>query len=226
MTISNDDNAAKVNGNGTVQSQNRPVTSFDKIEIEGVFNVFLEQKETESVRVETDENIQPLIITSVENNVLSVKMRDSTSIGYVKKINIYIGIHQLTKLSTTGVGKLSCQNKLVVPQLDLTCTGVGITDLNLETEQLHIKSEIVGALQLSGSAKQAKIDHSGVGIIQAFDLKTEQLSLDVDGIGAAEVYASKELNVNAKGVGGVKYKGNPEKTNVKNEGLGKVERAD
>ena len=226
MTISNDDSATKINGNGTVQSQTRPVSSFNQIAIEGVFNVILSENEQESVKVETDENIQPLIITSVENNTLSVKMRDSTSIGKVKKINIYISVNHLSKLSTTGVGKLACQNKLMVDKLDLDFSGVGLTELKLDGNQLNVKSEIVGALVLEGSVKEVKINHSGLGIIQAFELKSEKLSLDADGIGAAEVYATKELNVNAKGVGGVKYRGNPEKTNVKNEGIGKVERED
>lgn len=226
VTISTGNSSTQINGNGNVQSQNRPVNQFAQIDIQGVFNVFLSQANQESVKVETDENIQPLIITSVENNILTVKMRDSTSIGKMKKINIYISFPHLTKLTTEGVGKLNCLNKLKVDDLELNCSGVGITDLNLSGNKLFIKSEIVGAIVLSGDVSEVKINHSGLGMIEAFELKTEKLSLDADGIGAAEVYATKELNINANGVGGVKYKGNPAIKNIKNEGIGKVESED
>ncbi len=227
MTIRTDNaSGAEISGNGNVQSQRRAVTTFDKIEINGVFNVFLSQGEKEEVRVETDENIQPLILTTVENNVLSVRMRDSASIGKIKKINVYIAFHQLQKIASNGVGKLTCENTLKVDKLDLDFNGVGISSLKVEGNILNISSEIVGALKLAGNMKEVNINHSGLGVIQAFDLKSEKLTLDADGIGAADVYASRQLNVNSRGVGVVRYKGNPETTNIKNEGIGKVEKAE
>ena len=226
MTVTSGDGTDNVNGNGNIQSQNRAVSSFDKMEAEGVFNLFISQDEKESVNVETDENLLPLIITSAENNVLLIKLRENASIGKMNKINIYVHCSHLSKISTSGVGKLQCQNQLTFPTLDLDLKGVGVTNLNLKGEQLNIYSEIIGALILSGSMKEVHINHSGIGIIQAFELKTEKLSLDADGIGAAEVYASGELNINSKGLGAVRYKGNPQSTNIKNEGIGKVEKAD
>ena len=226
MDISTGDGANKVNGNGNVLTQDRQITSFDKIEIQGVFNVYLSQGDIESVKVETDENIQPLIITSVEDNVLKLKMRDSTSIGKMKKINIYINVVHLSKLNTEGVGKLACLNKLNIDDLELNCKGVGATSLNLSGEKLSVKSEIVGALMLSGNVKEVTINHSGVGVIEAYDLKTESMNLDADGIGTAEVYASKQLTISTKGLGGVKYKGHPEVKNIRNDGIGKIVEVD
>ncbi|MGZ4057297.1 MAG: head GIN domain-containing protein [Bacteroidia bacterium] len=223
MTVTTGDGSYKVTGNGKQTSQNRDTGPFNQIEIEGVFNVYLSQGDKESVKVETDENIQPLILTTVKDNVLSVKMKDSTSINKMKKINIFISLVDISKLSSTGVGSLKCSQKLNLKNLEFMSKGVGATDLKLSVEKLTVHSEIVGALMLSGDAKEVVINHNGVGIIQAFDLKAEKLSLRSDGIGSAEVYASKELNINSSGLGGVKYKGNPEVKNIKNEGLCKIE---
>jgi hypothetical protein len=115
---------------------------------------------------------------------------------------------------------------LTLDNLELDCKGVGTTELNLSADKMSIKSEIVGALILTGDVRDVKINHSGLGLISAYNLKTEKLSLDADGIGAAEVYATKELNINSKGVGGIKYKGNPEVKNIRNEGIGTVQQDD
>ena len=223
MTISMGDGSNKIVGNGIPSSENRTVAPFNQIEIEGVFNVILTQGDKEAVKVETDENVQPLILTSVSENVLTIKMKDSTSISKMKKITLFITIRDLTKLTSTGVGSLKCPETLKLKNFTFESKGVGATELKLSVEKFTVLSEIVGALILSGDAKEVAINHHGLGIIQAFDLKAEKLSLHSDGIGAAEVFASKELNINSSGLGGVKYKGNPSVKHIKNDGICKVE---
>lgn len=226
VTVSTGDGSNKVKGNGKVKSEIRDVSSFNKIEVDGVFNVILSQSDKESVKIETDENIQPLIITSVENETLKINMKDSTSIDKMKKINIYISFVTISKLNTNGVGSLRCSNKLNLKEFELDAKGVGATELIIDAEKLSINSEIVGALILSGNAKEVFINNKGLGAISAFDLKAEKLSLHSEGVGAAEVYASNDLSVDVSGLGSVKYKGNPKTKNIKNDGLSKVERED
>lgn len=223
MTVSTGDGSEKVQGDGKLGSEVRDVTTFNQIKIQGVFNIFLSQKSKESLRVEADENILPLVISSVENNVLTIKLKDNTSISKAKKINIYISLVDLAMLKTEGVGMLTCENKLLLQSVDLNLAGVGVSRFNIEANQLNVKSEMIGALFFTGAAKNVTIKHKGVGALEAFDLKAERLDLQVDGIGKAEVFASTELIIDSKGIGGVKYKGNPETKNIKNEGLGNIE---
>jgi len=215
-----------VEGNGKSISSEREIATFDKIEIEGVFNVILSQGGEESLKIETDEDIQLLILTNVENGILKVKMKDSTCIKKLKNVNTSINISDINKLSTTGVGKLTCTKPLNLRQLELKCKGVGATELKIIAEKLTVKSEIVSLLDLPGTVKEVDIRHSGLGAIKAFELKTEKLKLLSEGIGAAEINASQELSINVKGFGAVKYKGNPAIKRIKKEGLGKVESAD
>jgi hypothetical protein len=225
MSVSTGDGSNKIVGNGKLSTENREVSSFNQIYIEGVFNVILTQSNKESVKVETDENIQPFILINVEGNVLSVKMKDSTSINKMKKINIYISVVDIAKINSTGVGSLKCPAILKLKDFEFVGKGLGATELKLSLNNLTIRSEIVGAIILSGDANEVVIKHSGVGAIDAFDLKAERLSLQSDGIGSAEVYASKELNIHSSGLGRVRYKGNPQVKNIKNEGFCKIEEA-
>lgn len=222
VTISTGDGSNKITGNGKIVSEQREIKSFNSISIEGVFNVSLQQGNKEAVKVETDENIVPAIITVVENDTLKVKMKDSTSIHKMTKLNVFITLVSISSISTVGVGALKCTNSLHLKDLDLNIEGVGETELNLEADKLKIKSKTVGALILSGVVKETFINHNGVGIIKAFDLKSEKLSLSTSGVGAAEVFASQELTIDASGIGGVEYKGGATKTQINNDGIGKI----
>src|ERR1700749_2233970 len=129
MTISTGDGSNKVQGSGKVKSETRDVKPFSAIVIDGVFNVVLEQGTKETVTVETDDNIVPLILTTVENDTLKVRMRDSTSIKKMNKLNVHITLVNITNLSTVGVGSMKCANALHLNELDLNFQGVGATEL-------------------------------------------------------------------------------------------------
>lgn len=226
MTVSTGDGSDKVKGNGKVTTEEREIAPFNQIVLEGVFNVYLVQKEKEKIRIETDENVLSYIITEVENNVLTVKLKDDSKITKMKKINVYITLADINKLETKGVGLLHCMGKLNLKSVDLQLKGVGATKLNLDCDTLNVKSELVGSLTLSGSSKVFNVNHKGIGAFEAFDFISENVNIESDGIGKAEVYASKKLIVDAKGLGGVKYKGNPSSRNIKSNGFGVVASAE
>jgi Putative auto-transporter adhesin, head GIN domain len=226
MTVSTGDGSTKVLDNGVLKAKEQAVTSFSQIKLEGVFNVHLSQGKKEAVTIEAAENILPFILTTVENEVLTIKMKDDVSIEKMKKINVFITLVNISSLTSSGVGNLTCAAPLKLTALEFVNNGVGANGLNIIADKLTVKSETVGALTLKGIVREASINHNGVGLLQAFELKTEKLSLSTDGVGAAEVFASEELTINASGIGSVEYKGSPKIKNIKNNGLGKVSSAD
>ncbi|HEY0029293.1 MAG TPA: head GIN domain-containing protein [Bacteroidia bacterium] len=226
MNLTTGDGSEKVVANGKLAVIEVQPGAFNQVKLNGVFNVFLIQGEKESVKMEADENVLPFILTSVDNAVLTVKMKNDIAINKMKKINVYITFVNLSKVSTEGVGMLNCADRMTFKEIELDCKGVGATRLDLVAEKLTIHSEIVGAMFLKGLVTEVVIDHKGVGAIRAFELKAEKLTLNSEGIGTAEVYASKELNIHSSGFGGVQYKGDPATKNINTEGLGKVARVD
>lgn len=142
MTVSTGDGSDSVKGNGKVTTEEREIEPFNQIVLEGVFNVYLLQKEKESIRVETDENVLPYIITEVENNVLTIKLKDDSKISKMKKINVYITLADINKIETKGVGLLHCMGKLNLRTIDLNLKGVGASKLNLDCETLNVNSEL------------------------------------------------------------------------------------
>jgi hypothetical protein len=222
VTVSTGDGSHKITGNGKLTTETRDVKPFNAISIEGVFNIILKQGNKESIQIESDENILPVIITNSENDTLRIKMKDSASISNMDKLNVYVTLVSVSCIENKGVGTLKCNDTLHLKNIQLTCEGAGTTNLKLYANKLTVNSEIVGAILLSGVTKETFIHHNGVGAIRAFDLKTENLTLEASGVGAAEVFASQELTINADGIGGIQYKGGASKKQITNDGIGKV----
>jgi hypothetical protein len=220
------DGSNEINKNGTEVSESRQVGAFNKIEIDGVFRVFLRQGNHEALTIEADQAIAQHIISQVQNETLILKMEDNSDFGDIDPIKVYITVRDLQSLSNKGVGTIKCEQALKLDQFMLSCEGVGAIDLQLSANRLVVKSETVGAITLAGKVTEADITHNGVGVLQAFELLARNLKLSSNGVGAAEVYASESIDINASGIGSVQYKGNPATKTIKSEGIGKVQAVD
>lgn len=216
------DSSDTVTGNGKVAKEEKSLVGFSSIELQGVFNVFLSQGNEDKVVVETDENLQPYVVTYIKDDILTVKLKDSSSIKNLKQINVYIQCKNLNKISSNGVGRIQTKTPIRGESLELDMNGVGASDLNIQVNQLTVRSEVVGAMKLSGRADHTIIHHQGLGAIDAQNLITQTMNLSTDGIGAAQINVTKELTVDAKGLGAVLYRGHPAITHIHNEGVGKV----
>jgi hypothetical protein len=209
------------NGNGHVIKQARSIGAFNKLKIDGVFKVFINQGDTENVVVEADDNLIGLIESNVANNELELNIKKDSSIGKSTKLNIYVTIKDLQQMNIVGVNGVS-SNALNVNHLQLNIDGVGSTDLNIHCKTIHANLSGVGNLKLIGEADSATIENSGVGSLYAAKFITQKLHITNSGVGNAEVNAEQEISINNSGVGNVKHNGKAIVSKIKNDGVGKV----
>ena len=86
-------------GNGSVVKQERKISSFNKISIEGVFPVVISQDGGEEwVKVEADKNLQDLITVENEGDELLITSDDNVAIRRSKKLKVYINIKTLSEI--------------------------------------------------------------------------------------------------------------------------------
>ena len=78
------------------------------------------------------------------------------------------------------------------------------------------------AIQLRGQVNELIIRMSGAGDIEAYDLVSKYCKISLSGIGSAEIYVEDELEANISGVGGIRYRGNPNRVRDDISGLGRI----
>lgn len=213
-------------GNGHVIKQDRPITSFSKISIEGIFPVAVSQDGgPEFVKVEADENLQEFILVRNDGDELVVETEDNVSIRKSKKLKVFINLKNISELNYKSVGSLTTQGKLKLDSLEINFESVGKVDLDIDAKFLRANLNSVGITTLQGNVTEARINNKSVGSLNAYDLKTQTIMLHNTAVGSAEIYADSAFFIRSSAIGNVYYKGNGEVKELKSEGIGKVQKA-
>ncbi|MFA5107282.1 MAG: head GIN domain-containing protein [Patescibacteria group bacterium] len=232
-------------GSGKVITENRDVTTFSKISLKGIGNLKISQGETESLRIEAEDNLMKKIETEVRGDTLHIGFKLAWpfwSVWPTKDVNFYVTVKNLSDVSVNGSGKIDFAT-LALQDVDLrvsgsgTITGTTLTGrdvnidisgsgkvrlgLNVEKIVSHISGS--GDFSLNGTATDQEISISGSGKYLAKDLVSQNVKVDISGSGKSEVNAQKSLTVKISGSGSVSYFGQPV-IDQSISGSGKIER--
>jgi len=177
----------EVVGSGARQTQKRDVPSFSSISTEGAFDIEVVCQKAQSMEVEGDDNILPLISTEVSNNVLHIKNLRSYSTR--DSITVKITIPNLDGLSVSGAGKIEISG--------------------LKNDKFEVDANGAPTIKISGETKVVDIDTKGAGKIDAHKLRASKAIVDTKGVSRVEVNATEELTVTVSGPSHVIYEGDP-----------------
>ena len=215
--------AASVRGSGTSASETRTVAEFQAIGLSGSMDLVVRQGAAQSVQVQADDNLLPLLETVVEGNGLQVRWKKGTSLETRAKVLVTVVVPKLTGLAVAGSGDVHMQT-FSTPTLALSMSGAGNARLDaLTTDDLGIRISGSGDVTAKGTAAKVKVSIAGSGNVRLNELRADDVTVAIAGSGDAAVNAQKTLNVSIAGSGDVTYTGNAQvKSSV--AGSGKVKR--
>jgi len=212
-------------GNGKVTTEERIVGPFSTITIEGLFPVEISQTgDKESVRVQTDQNLQSQISVKTEGGELIIKTANDETIGKSTKTKVYINVKKLTELDFKSVGSLNTNGVIKLDSLTLNSESVGKLNFDMDANFLHANLSSVGSTTFSGKVKEARINNKSVGSLSAFDLKAGTMMIHNTALGITEVYADSAFYIRSSAVGALYYKGPGQLKELKSEGIGVVQK--
>lgn len=216
--------AQELKGNGDVAKETRSVASFDIIENDGVLNVILIQADKESVVVEADRNLLPVIITKVNDNKLFISTKEGAKIEKSAKLNVYVTFRDLKELELNSVGNVRSQNQLKLNDIKIENNSVGNINLDIDCNDLSLENNSVGNTALTGKVNNAKIEMNSVGNLKASDLIVQTLKIESNAVGNAEVNSEKEIYITQNGMGNITYSGNAVVKKLEKNGFGNVKK--
>ena len=191
----------QVGGSGNLRKEKRDTGSFNSISTEGAFDIEVVCQKPQSLEIEGDDNILPLVSTEVSNNVL-----------HIRSIRGYSASHPITL-------------KITVPDLvGLSSSGAGtIVVTGLKNEKFEIDANGAPNIRASGETKALSVDANGAGKIDTHKLRAANVTVDAKGVPNVQVYASELLDVTVSGPSRVTYEGNAQVRQTIN-GPGQVEK--
>ncbi|MEO8403309.1 MAG: head GIN domain-containing protein [Chitinophagaceae bacterium] len=197
----------KIEGSGNVITKDIAVTSFDQLNVQGVFSVLLTQGDKEGVKIEADDNLQSLFEVKNEGSTLSVVMKENVNFNRKKKMKVYITFKKLKSMNLKTVGDITSASNMNFDDLKISNKSVGEIDLKMTAKTLDLDNKSVGKITFNGKADNAVIRNKGVGQMNAGDFVVQTMDIENTGVGSAEVNAAKELKIKDNLLGKVTNKG-------------------
>jgi len=217
---------AHVMGSGHVVDVARPVGPFSALVIDGPVDVDAHAGPHPGVSVHADDNLVPLVETTVEGDTLVVRMRKGSSIHTNKALRVDVEFSTLNQTRQNGSGDL----RVHAPggaRLESTIAGSG--DLRIDDAQLGsfaLRVAGSGDVQVRGRADDARFEIVGSGDVDAADFPARRVAVDVNGSGDVHVNAVDALDARVSGSGDVTYRGHPHDVSRRVSGSGSIERDD
>lgn len=233
-------------GTGNIESQDRLVGEFKKIDISLSGNIYIKQGNNEYIRVDTDDNLQDNIIVEVEDNTLAIYTEGNIC---PTSITVFITFTDIDEIEKFGSSNIISDGSIELDKLELESQGSGDVNIgelkcnefdgelegsgnmiirNLEAETIFLEVEGSGDITVnseSDKSKYLKCELTGSGDIDAKDLQTENAEIEMIGSGNFYLNATETLNLKMMGSGDLFYKGQPRITS-EIVGSGTIKRLD
>lgn len=200
--------AASIKGSGNVLEQSRPVADFQSIRSEGAWVLDVKVGGAPSLKVRADDNLLPLIETTVNQGELTIRFKDDTpSIGFKRQSpRIEVTVPKLSAYRHEGAGQATFHN--------------------LQGERFALSYDGAGLITASGQVDKLSVEASGAGSLDLDRLKAREVTVNLAGVGAVQVYASESLTAAVDGIGSLTYFGKPKRLSKAVSGIGSVRAGD
>lgn len=199
-------------GSGQIAAEARPVSGFDAVALLGSGEVSLTQGATESLVIEADDNLLPLIISTVRGTTLALGFDRANWRDVIQPsqpIRYTLTVRDLSAIDLSGSGLIAGQS-VETERLAINLSGAGDVNFGqLQADALEVTLGGSGNVTLAGLAAQQRVDLLGSGTYQAGALESQAAEVNLRGSGDLTLWVRDRLDVTISGSGTVSYFGQP-----------------
>lgn len=208
---------------GELGRESRPVSHFDRVVLRGIGDLTIEQTGKESLVVEAERRLLPIISTEVERGVLYLDLK-APRVSTRHPIRYRLIVRTLNGIRAEGSGQISA-GSLAADAMEIALAGSTTLHIkSLEARMLAARLDGSGSASVGQGAVSAQtIELSGSADYEAPKLASKRTSVLISGSGNASVAAADTLTARISGAGDIRYWGSP-KVKAEVSGAGAVER--
>jgi len=181
---SDDSILGSITGSNNIVTLSRELPSFSKIHAEGDLTINVKQSSIQEVII--NENLQDVIITTIDNNTLFVSLRNGSYNNSTFELNIQMPFLQEFQMNDDTQGKI-----------------------DFVLDQLDIKMNNSAQLELIGSSESLNINLGDDSRIDGFLFATTSLGANVQDDSELSITCNSELNGSVSDDSILRYKGSP-----------------
>lgn len=211
-------------GNGNMITRESNIGYFEEVNVSGNFEIILRQGESPGLLITADENLHKFI--EVESSGDRLEIKTTKSLSSNDGLVLEVTYKELTAIEVGGAATITSEEPIVGDYLNVTMSGAGAIDLEVNLKVLKTSVSGAGAVDFKGIADEHYIQMSGAGGLDAYNLQSKVCEVNISGVGGANIFVTESLAANVSGVGSISYKGNPQSVKKEVSGLGSIDRTD
>ena len=189
-------------GNGQRTRTRREVPAFDEISLQSCVDLVVTFGDSLEVVIETDDNLQDLIVAKVEAGILRLDIADSL----------------------TTQQPIVAEVRLPTPLRTLLVGGSGAAEVrDIDTRRLDLTVQGSGDIRVTGRIEQLSATVQGSGDIDLAAAVVTEAELLVQGSGDITAHVTRRVAAVVQGSGDISISGNPPQRNARVVGSGDID---
>ena len=197
----------------TSSQRNYSVTSFDRIRLDGPYQVELKTNVAPFARATGPAASLDGVSIGVEGRTLVVRAGSGSWGGYPGQsqgpVTIELGTHDLSAAWINGSGALHI-DRVKGLNFDLTIQGAGSSSIdNVDADQLKLGISGAGSARMGGKAKKLTAIIRGTSSLEAEGLTVKDAVIGAEGPATVRATVTGTAKVDAMGLASVSLSGNP-----------------
>ena len=176
-----------VTGSGNVVTETRDVSTFSRITLAGIGDVYVTQGAGISVRIEAEDNLIPYFETAVHGNTLTISIKDEymgVNLHPLKPVKFYVTTPKIEAVTLAGSGNIIVGD-ILTTGFDVSLLGSGnISTGKLTATNVDVKLAGSGNISLGTlSATEVTASIAGSGNIGIETVTADKISSTTSGSG-------------------------------------------
>jgi hypothetical protein len=219
-----------VRGSGNVVEETRAVSGVSGVELATIGTLTIAVGDTESLRIEAEDNLMEYLETEVRNGRLSIETQDNIRLDAKRPVNYYLTVTGLDTIEISSSGDIQAPD-LEAERFSINISSSGDLEMgDLEADSLTVRISSSGDVTMgvldantlevdisssgnltiaSGQVKTQNITISSSGNYTAQDLESDEAVVRFSSSGSATIWVQDYLKANLSSSGDLRYRGNP-----------------
>jgi hypothetical protein len=198
-------------------TSSKELPAFDQLHLNGVFDVFLIQGDSYSIRIEADKEVVPHIVFEVNDGILSVQ--NNSKLKWLSprsnKVALFVTAVALKEIIPAETCSIQTVNTLKVEQFSIVMApSPKLSEINLDLDCKTFlywnNHQCGGKVTLRGRTEYLNLYVFALMTVDARELTTEFATIENNSKGDCEILVNQKLEYSIRGEGNILVHGNPE----------------
>lgn len=185
-------------GSGVLSSEIRKLDTFSALSLAGSGTVTVVRGTDRSVKIDAEDNLIPMIKTTVNNGTLSISPEN---VWPSKPMNYTVTIDSMEEIVLAGSGDIIMSDQFTNSNFSVVISGSGNVDCKVRVINLTATITGSGAIKASGSAVKENLIITGSGDIDTSAVTGKDGDIEITGSGNCKAALPGSVKVSIMGSG-------------------------